>query len=75
MGEYVEKDMAIDTPGIGKWRFERKWEPYEIPIEWMPDRPYYPTRDKGKPRKERGAQSKTRSGVTDKGGGDDGDDM
>ena len=53
MGEYVEKDMAEDTPGVSNWQgIERHW-PYRIPYQWQPDRPYYVVRDAAHPRKRR----------------------
>jgi hypothetical protein len=50
MGEYVEQDLAPDTPGISSWTFERRW-PYRVPREWMPDRPYHVVRDASRNRK------------------------
>ena len=50
MGEYVEQDLAPETPGISAWTFDRVW-PYRIPHQWMPDRPYHVVRDASRVRK------------------------
>jgi len=51
MGEYVEQDMATETPGVSNWKFiDRSW-PYHVPHQWLPDRPHYVVRDRGRARK------------------------
>lgn len=72
MGEYVERDLAGNTPGIGKWKFDRAW-PYKIPDEWLPDRPYYPVRDRGKPRKPSRREEEEAPRFAVKSTGDDAD--
>ena len=55
MGEYVEKDMALGTPGISNWQgLKHEFNAdgvYKIPHQWKPDRPYFPVRDKDHVRK------------------------